>query len=63
MQDVWMDAVVILGACFVVVAVALAVILFRPVARRRRRHRRHTRRPKIDLLRHEPGDSALSGDA
>lgn len=53
MLDIWTEAVAILIASLCIVAVAIGVIVFRPAARRRRRHRKHTHRPKIDLLRPE----------
>jgi flagellar biosynthesis/type III secretory pathway M-ring protein FliF/YscJ len=62
-MDVWTDAVAILIASLVIAAFTVAIIIFRPAARRRRRHKRHARQPKIDLMRHEPGESKLSPDA
>lgn len=51
MQDVIIEAFQIIGACLLVALVAIAVIVFRPAARRRRRHRkRHSQRPRIDLF-------------
>jgi hypothetical protein len=56
MADMIFDALAILAACLVIAAVASAIILLRPAARRRRRHKRHSRRPKIDLFRTEPAE-------
>jgi hypothetical protein len=63
MWDIWTDAVAILIASLVIVALTLTLIFFRPAARRQRRHRKRSRRPKIDLFKAEPGESALGGDA
>ena len=63
MRDIWTDAVAILIASLVIVAFTVALILFRPAARRRRRHKRHARRPKIDLLKHDPDEPLLGVDA
>ena len=63
MLDVWTDALAIVIASLAVVAVTLAFVLLRPLARRRRRHKRHSHRSKIDLFKQEPGESALSRDA
>lgn len=53
MQDTLADALAILIACLVIAGAASALILLRPAARRRRRHKRHSRRPKIDLFKAE----------
>ncbi|HEU0133442.1 MAG TPA: hypothetical protein VFR28_01345 [Allosphingosinicella sp.] len=58
MQDVMTDTLAILGACLVVAILALAIVLFRPAARRRRRHKRHSTRPKIDLFQPAQAGSA-----
>ena len=50
MQDIMTDTLVILITCLVIAAFATALVMFRPAARRRRRHKRHSRRPKIDLF-------------
>lgn len=63
MGDFMFDALAILAACLVIAAGAVAVVLFRPAARRRRRHRRHSRPPKIDLFNTEPTEPAPSADA
>lgn len=63
MRDIWTETVAILVASLVICAFASAIILFRPAARRRRRHKRHTRQPRIDLLKHEPAESAAPTDA
>jgi hypothetical protein len=63
MWDVWTEAVAILIVSLIIAAFAVAFILLRPAARRRRRHKRHSHRPKIDLLRHEPAESAIGKDA
>ncbi|HYG46806.1 MAG TPA: hypothetical protein VD846_02595 [Allosphingosinicella sp.] len=62
MRDIMTDALAILIACLVIAAIATAVVIFRPSARRRRRHKRHSRRPRIDLF--EPaGGAAAEPDA
>lgn len=53
MLDIWTEALTILVTCLVIAAFASAIIIFRPAARRRRRHKRHSRRPKIDLFKGE----------
>jgi hypothetical protein len=63
MRDIWTDAVAILIASLVIVAFTLVLVRFRPAARRRRRHKRHVHRTKIDLFTHDPDDSALGADA
>ncbi|MGZ8285923.1 MAG: hypothetical protein ACXW27_12120 [Allosphingosinicella sp.] len=63
MADIMGDAFAILGACLVIAALATILILFRPSARRRRRHKRHSRRPKIDLFKAAPKDPAANLDA
>ena len=63
MQDFMSDALAILGACIVIAALAIAMVVFRPTARRRRRHKRHSGRPKIDLFRSAQGDSPAQPDA
>lgn len=63
MRDIMSDVVAIFVACLVIAAVASAIILFRPAARRRRRHKRHSRRPKIDLFKVEPSGPAANTDA
>ena len=50
MQDVIISALGIVGACLLIAIAAVALVVFRPAARRRRRHRRHTKQPRIDLF-------------
>lgn len=59
MQDILTDTLAIVLACLVITAFAGTLVLFRPSARRRRRHKRHTRRPRIDLF--EPVHSEPAG--
>jgi len=63
MRDLWTETVSILVASMLIAVFASALILFRPAARRRRRHKRHTRQPKIDLFRDEPTRPAPGTDA
>ncbi|HEX9946959.1 MAG TPA: hypothetical protein VGA98_05405 [Allosphingosinicella sp.] len=56
MQEILTDTLAIVVACLAVAALAVVVILFKPMARRRRHGRRHGRRPKIDLF--KPGQAA-----
>jgi hypothetical protein len=63
MHDFMSDALAILVACLVIAAVASAVVVFRPAARRRRRHKRHSRQPKIDLFKAESSEAAAKTDA
>jgi Flp pilus assembly protein TadB len=63
MQDIWVEAVAILIVSLLIASFAVALILLRPAARRRRRHKKHSRRPKIDLMIHEPDESAAGSDA
>ncbi len=62
MQGIIIDVLAILGACLVIAAVSF-IILFRPSARRRRRHKRHSRRPKIDLFQAGTAGPDAKGDA
>ena len=50
MQDILTDTLAIVLACLVITALAGALVLFRPSARRRRRHKRHSKRSRIDLF-------------
>jgi len=50
MQDILSDSLAIVMVCLVITALAGAFVLFRPAARRRRRHKRHSTQPKIDLF-------------
>ncbi|HYI40537.1 MAG TPA: hypothetical protein VE053_09490 [Allosphingosinicella sp.] len=63
MEDIWTETVAILFTSLGIAGLASLLILFRPAARRRRRHKRHSRRPKIDLMRHEPSGPATEADA
>ena len=49
-QHLIIGALEIIGACLLIALVAVALVIFRPAARRRRRHRRHSKRHKIDLF-------------
>jgi hypothetical protein len=48
MTDLAIELLTILGTCLAIAGGALALILLRPAARRRRRHKRHPRH-RIDL--------------
>jgi hypothetical protein len=50
MQHIMTETLAILIACLVIAAAASLLVIFSPAARRRRRHRKHSRRPKIDLF-------------
>jgi amino acid transporter len=50
MQHMIISALTIVATCLVIAAAAVALIVFRPKARRRRRHRRHSKHPRIDLF-------------
>ncbi|HEX8514452.1 MAG TPA: hypothetical protein VF688_15260 [Allosphingosinicella sp.] len=50
MQGTIGDALIVIAACLLVAAVAIAVVVFRPSTRRHRHRKRHSRRPKIDLF-------------
>ena len=50
MQHIMTEALAILIACLAIAAAASLLVLFSPSARRRRRHRKHARRPRIDLF-------------
>jgi hypothetical protein len=63
MEDIWTETVAILLTSLAIAAVAILVLLFRPSSRRRRRHKRHSHRPKIDLLRHETTAPTPEADA
>jgi hypothetical protein len=63
MRDIMGDVTVILFACLVITAAASFIIIFRPAARRRRRHKRHSRRPKIDLFKAEAAEPGTKSDA
>ena len=49
------DLIAIFVASLVIAGAAFALVLLRPAARRRRRHKRHARRNRIDLC--VPSDS------
>lgn len=49
MQDLFIHALSIIGACLLIAFVAVVLIMFRPAARRRRR-RRHSHHSRIDLF-------------
>jgi len=63
MQDIWTETLTILVTCLLIAVAAVALILFRPAARRRRRHKRHSRRPKIDLFKAEASEPTPNVDA
>ncbi|MEO7827913.1 MAG: hypothetical protein ABIR60_12295 [Allosphingosinicella sp.] len=63
MHDTLADALAILVACLAIAGAASALILLRPAARRRRRHKRHSRRPKIDLFKAEAAGPEPGTDA
>jgi hypothetical protein len=63
MRDIWTEVVAILIVSLAIAAVTVGLILFRPAARRRRRHRRHSHRPKIDLFKHEGAESTPDANA
>lgn len=50
MKHLIISALTIIGVSLVIALGAILLIVFRPSARRRRRHRRHSKRPKIDLF-------------
>lgn len=58
MQDLIIGALTIIGTCLFIALAAVALIVFRPTARRRRRHRRHSKRPRIDLFAQPHGPPA-----
>lgn len=58
MQDILTDTLAIALACLIITAVAAALVLLRPSARRRRRHKRHSRQPRIDLFKPVPTEPA-----
>ncbi|HLL32079.1 MAG TPA: hypothetical protein VK403_13905 [Allosphingosinicella sp.] len=63
MQDIMTETLAILVTCLVIAALATGIVMFRPAARRRRRHKRHSRRPKIDLFKPAHSDAAPEPDA
>ena len=63
MQDILTDTLVIVLTCLFITAVAGLLVLFRPAARRRRRHKRHSKRPRIDLFQPVHAESAVEPDA
>lgn len=62
MQDLVINALVIVGTCLFIALAAVALFVFRPKARRRRRHKRHSKRPRIDLFA-PPRDPPAESDA
>ncbi|HYW16699.1 MAG TPA: hypothetical protein VE891_11190 [Allosphingosinicella sp.] len=50
MQSIINDAVTVIVVCLAIAVVVSALVVFRPWKRRQRQRRRHSRRPKIDLL-------------
>jgi len=63
MHDILTDTAAIVAACLGVAAVAGAFVLFRPAARRRRRHKRHPRRARIDLFQPVHPEQSAGPDA
>ena len=63
MQDVFINALQIVGACVAIALVAVILILFRPTARRRRRRKRHSQRPRIDLFKPTHAEAPAEPDA
>lgn len=59
MQHVY-GALAIIGVSLIIALAAIAIVVFRPSARRRRRHRRRSRssRPRIDLFAPPQGSEA-----
>jgi hypothetical protein len=49
MQHMIISALAIVGTCLLIAIATVALFVFRPKARRRR-HRRHSKRPRIDLF-------------
>ena len=49
MEHMIISGLAIVGTCLVIALAAVALFVFRPKARRRR-HRRHSKRPRIDLF-------------
>jgi hypothetical protein len=62
MQHMIISGLEIIGTCLAIALTAIALIVFGPKARRRRRHRRHTKRPRIDLFA-QPRDPPAESDA
>lgn len=50
MQDFLSDSLAIVVACLFMTALVAGLVIFRPGERRRRRHRRHAARKRIDLF-------------
>ena len=64
MQDILTDTLAIVLTCLVITALAAGLVLFRPAARRRRRHKRHSNRSRIDLFKPaHPERAAAEPDA
>lgn len=63
MQDILTDTLAIVLTCLVITAFAAALVLFRPTARRRRRHKKHSRRSRIDLFKPAHPETAAEPDA
>ena len=62
MQHIIISVLTIIGTCLVIAFAAVALFVFRPKARRRRRHRRHSKQPRIDLFA-PPRDPSAEPDA
>jgi hypothetical protein len=63
MQTFINDALTVLIVCLIIAAVTIGLVVLRPWKRRHRHRRRHSRRPKIDLLRAEAAEPAPKTDA
>lgn len=63
MLDMITDALAIIGVSLAIALVAVALVVFRPSARRRRRHKRRSRRSRIDLFAPPPQDTPAEPDA
>jgi len=63
MQETLSDTLAIVLACMVITAFAGALVVFRPSARRRRRHKRHSTRSRIDLFKPAHSEPVAGPDA
>ena len=63
MQDFLTDTLAIVLTCMIITALAAALVLLRPAARRRRRHKRHSRRSRIDLFEPVHSEPVVGPDA
>ena len=58
-----MGPLAIIAAGLLVATIAVVLVVFRPTARRRRRHKRHSQRPRIDLFKPPRTDPPVEPDA